>query len=93
MNYHQIKINNEKYKVTKTTNGNGNTTIKVRQRYRSCELCKRKVNAKKLYWLQDRRFVITLIAKPYCKACATTMKEIMNNVRTTYNQNKWYVGK
>ena len=46
----------------------------------------------KMSIIQVRRFVKTLVARFYCNTCYKVMQEIMNNVRTTYNQNKWYVG-
>ena len=89
----QLDIDKKKYKVIEQDNGNGNTTIRIIKRYGNCELCKVKEKKRKMFVLQDRRFVKTLVAKFYCNTCYNVMIEIINNVRTTYNQNKWYVGK
>ena len=88
----QIKINKKKYKVIEQEDDNGNITIKVIERHGNCELCKVKEKKSKMSIIQDIRFVKTLVARFYCNTCYKVMQEIMNNVRTTYNQNKWYVG-
>ena len=88
----QIKIDKKKYKVIEQEDDNGNITIKVIERHGNCELCKVKEKKSKMSIIQDRRFVKTLVARFYCNTCYKVMQEIMNNVRTTYNQNKWYVG-
>ena len=88
----QFKVNKKKYKVMEQDDGNGNVTIKVMERHSNCELCKVKEKKSKMHIIQDRRFVKTLVAKHYCNTCYKVMMEIINNVITTYNQNKWYVG-
>ena len=89
----QIEIDTKKYNVIEQENYNGNRTIKMIRIYGNCELCKGKEKKSKMFVIQDRRFVKTLVAKLYCNTCYNVMIEIINNVRTTYNQNKWYVGK
>ena len=93
MNKKQIEIDTKKYNVIEQENYNGNRTIKMIRIYGNCELCKVKEKRSNMSIIQDRRFVNTLVARLYCYSCYKTMIEIMNNVRTTYNQNKWYVGK
>ena len=88
----QFKVDTKKYKVMEQEDDNGNITIKFIQRYSNCELCKVKEKKRKMSIIQDRRFVKTLVARFYCNTCYKVMMEIINNVRTTYNQNKWYVG-
>ena len=88
----KFKIDKKIYKVIEQDDGNGNITIRLVKRHSNCTLCKIKEKKSKMSIIQDRRFVKTLVAKFYCNTCYKVMQEIMNNVRTTYNQNKWYVG-
>ena len=88
----QFKVDKKKYKVMEQDDGNGNITIRLVKRHSNCTLCKIKEKKSKMYIIQDRRFVKTLVANHYCNTCYKVMMEIINNVRTTYNQNKWYVG-
>ena len=88
----QFKVDKKKYKVIEQDDGNGNVTIRLVKRHSNCTLCKLKEKKSKMHIIQDRRFVKTLVAKHYCNTCYKVMNEIMNNVITTYNQNKWYVG-
>ena len=88
----QFKVDKKKYKVVEQDDGNGNITIKVMERHSNCTLCKIKEKKSKMYIIQDRRFVKSLVAKHYFNTCYKVIMDIINNLRTRYNQNKWYVG-
>ena len=80
----QFKVDKKKYKVVEQDDGNGNITIKVMERHSNCTLCKIKEQKSKMYIIQDRRFVKTLVAKHYCNTCYKVMMEIIEYLRENH---------